>query len=78
MLCIQYQIPKFTQMNFLPFHTFFSTIIFLQDYFQSLLLKWIETAEKDFCKQVSYLIIYYSILKTEGGISAEIFVKKIN
>lgn len=57
-------------------HTFFSTIIFIQGYFQSLLLKWIGTAQKDFCKQASCLITYYSILKTEGGISAEIFVKK--
>lgn len=57
-------------------YTFFSTIILLQDCFQSLLLKWIENTLKDFCKQASCLITYYGILKTGGGIAAEIFVKK--
>lgn len=74
MLCVQYLIPEFTEINFLPSYTFFFTIIFLHNYVQNLLLKVIETAQNYFCKQASFLIMYFifcnfCFLKTEGGIA---------
>lgn len=81
MLCVQYLIPEFTEINFLPSYTFFFTIIFLHNYVQNTLLKVIETAQNYFCKQASFLIMYFifcnfCFLKTKGGISSKIFVKK--
>lgn len=50
------------EFSFIFYLFYFSTVIFLQDYFQSLLKKWIETAQKDFCKFLSCFYLFVCLL----------------